>query len=267
MCKVFKIPRSTLYYKKKKIIPDIILKTKIKLIHIFDPHYWYRRVAYSLWVNKKRSSRIMQIYELYGKTKKRRKFSKPNDKNLPNMWVINKKKGINISKVNQVWSSDFTHLYFKWKEFYLSTIIDEFSKEITWFNLWFSHTKELIIWAIDDAFNKSNIVPELLHSDQWSEYRSYEYFNALKEYNISASMSKKSSPWENSVQESFYWKFKYELGNLNRFENMWEVIEEIYLKIHYYNNFRIHTTLKMSPREFINKHKNLDYSGENIVSK
>ena len=69
-------------------------------------------------------------------------------------------------------------------------------------------------------------------------------------YNISASMSKKSSPWENWVQESFYGKFKFELGNLNRFKTLEEAIEALHLQIYYYNNERIHTKLKMSPVQF-----------------
>ncbi len=67
-------------------------------------------------------------------------------------------------------------------------------------------------------------------------------------------MSRKSSPWENGSQESFYWKFKFELWNLNRFKSMAEVIEAIHLYIYYYNNFRIHTTLKMAPAKFAKLH-------------
>jgi transposase InsO family protein len=104
---------------------------------------------------------------------------------------------------------------------------------------------------------RSKSIPKLLHSDQWSEYRSYEYFDTLKRYNISASMSKKSSPWENQSQESFYGKFKFELWNLNRFDSIEKAIEAVYLKIYYYNNYRIHTTLKMSPKEYQKREQKL----------
>ena len=42
-------------------------------------------------------------------------------------------------------------------------------------------------------------------------------------------------------------RFKYELGDLNRFESVGEMIEAIYRHIHYYNHSRIHTALKMPP--------------------
>jgi len=60
-----------------------------------------------------------------------------------------------------------------------------------------------------------------------------EYFSILERYKISASMSKKSSPWKNWAQELFYWKFKFELGNLNMFETIDEVFEAVILQIHY----------------------------------
>ena len=60
-------------------------------------------------------------------------------------------------------------------------------------------------------------------------------------------MSKKSSPWENAYQESFYSQFKLDLGRTDCFETLGELIEAIYLAIHYYNTKRIHTALKMPP--------------------
>ncbi len=45
-----------------------------------------------------------------------------------------------------------------------------------------------------------------------------------------------------------------ELWDLNRFKSMAEVIEAIHLYIYYYNNFRIHTTLKMAPAKFAKLH-------------
>ena len=200
-------------------------------------------------MNKKKVLRIVQLYELYWLTRTKRKFYKPQDRNLANMWVRNMKKELEIKWVNKIWSSDFTHIYYKWIRLFLATIIDDFTKKIVWYSIWNFHSKELILKALENAL-KNNKVPLILHSDQWSEYRSYEYFETLRRYNISASMSKKSSPWENWWQESFYWKLKFELWNLNRFNNIWEVIEAIHLHIHYYNNYRIHTAIKTSPINF-----------------
>ena len=194
----------------------------------------------------------MQKYSIAAYSRKRR-FRKPWDKNLAHMWVENLKKVTEATSLHQVWNTDFTHLYYKEKEFYLSTILDDLGKNVVGYKVWFHHGKELILETLRDAIYKAETTPLILHSDQGSEYRSYEYFDALKRYNITASMSRKSAPWENGWQESFYGKLKFELWNLNRFETFEEVIEAIHLWIYYYNNERIHTTLKMSPREFQEK--------------
>ena len=61
------------------------------------------------------------------------------------------------------------------------------------------------------------------------------------------------TPWQNGYQESFYDKFKIDLGDPNRFDTLGELVFEIYRTIYVYNTTRIHTVLKMSPREFAKK--------------
>jgi len=68
-------------------------------------------------------------------------------------------------------------------------------------------------------------------------------------------MSRKGHPWENGHQESFYGKFKTEFGDFNRFPDLGELVEEIYHQIYYYNNQRIHTSLKMTPAKFRNNYQ------------
>lgn len=60
-------------------------------------------------------------------------------------------------------------------------------------------------------------------------------------------MSNKSSPWQNGAQESFYGKFKLELGHPKCYETIGELIEAIAGQIYYYNNKRIHAAIKCPP--------------------
>jgi len=78
------------------------------------------------------------------------------------------------------------------------------------FTLSQTHNTGLIKRALEMALAKGRR-PSIFHSDQGSEYRSIEYQNLLIQNQIKASNSKKSSPWENGIQESFYGKFKHEL--------------------------------------------------------
>lgn len=47
-----------------------------------------------------------------------------------------------------------------------------------------------------------------------------------------------------------YLHFKVDLGYISRFETVEELIEAIYQTIYYYNNQRIHTSIKMAPVSF-----------------
>jgi putative transposase len=162
---------------------------------------------------------------------------------------INLIKNIIVSRPHQVFVSDFTYLKFQNKNIYLATVQDKFTREIVSAELSFHHDSNLILKTLQTAFKKD--IPEFFHSDRGSEFTSEEVVNYLKKNNIKISLSAKASPWENATQESFYDKFKSENGDLNRFETFGEYIEEIYYYMHYYNNYRIHTALKMPPSKFL----------------
>jgi len=51
-------------------------------------------------------------------------------------------------------------------------------------------------------------------------------------------------------------QFKVDLGMVSRFETVEELIEEIYQTIYYYNNKRIHGSLKMAPAIFKQHYEN-----------
>jgi transposase InsO family protein len=79
------------------------------------------------------------------------------------------------------------------------------------------------------------------------------YESLLEEYGTKPSHSRKSSPWQNGYQESFYSQFKLELGDVRRFIHVGQLIEAIHQQIAYYNRKRIHSALKMPPTIFRQK--------------
>jgi putative transposase len=195
----------------------------------------------------------MKKFNILAKIKKVKKYIKKGDIWLKEINMPDLTKNINIIKPNQIWRTDFTYLKYKWLIFYLATILDDFTKEIIWYSIAINHTKEFVLQALKNAINKIKIAPLILHSDQWSEYRSYLFLNFTKNNNIQISMSPKWQPWRNWSQESYYWKFKLEIWNLNNYNTFEEAIEAIHHQIYYYNNLRIHTKLKMSPISFRKK--------------
>ena len=112
-----------------------------------------------------------------------------------------------------------------------------------------SHGVQLVMNAFTTAV-MHHPIPEIIHSDQGSEYTSKDYTNMIEQFGIRISMSRRASPWENGYQESFYNQFKVDLGDPNRYETLGELIAAIHHTIYRYNHTRIHTALDMAPRQY-----------------
>ena len=107
----------------------------------------------------------------------------------------------------------------------------------------------MVIGALEAAL-RTYAAPEIVHSDQGSEYDSADFVALVRACGAQLSMSAKGAPWQNGYKESFYSHFKAEAGDLNRFDTLGELVEFIYQQIFYYNHRRIHSVLKMPPAEF-----------------
>lgn len=254
LAKKLGVSRSSLYYQHKRPAIDVEVKTQIEAVLTSHPAYGHKRIAMELKLNRKRILRVMKKFGIKPYKRRVKKPWKKDDLGKPETGYTNLIKEIDPMdlKQNEVWVSDFTYLKYKDRFLYLATIMDLWDREIVGINLSRFHNKELILGAFEDALGKFN-KPEILHSDQGSEYDSEKYLGLVEKLGIKVSMSAKSSPWQNGYQESFYSNFKLELGDINRFETVGELIEEIYRQVAYYNNKRMHSKLKMSPVQFRQK--------------
>lgn len=248
LAKELGISRQSLYYKPKLPEKDSKLKAEIEQVMTANQAYGHKRIALALNINKKRARRVMKLYGL--KPQRKRKFPfKPQDINQAPMAIPNLIQGIIIEAPNQVWVSDFTFLPHFGRFVYLATLEDVFTRVVVGFELSTRHNDDLISIALLNGL-KHYPVPLIAHSDQGSEYRSKNYLNLLKSFNIRASMSEKASPWQNGYKESFYSGFKLELGHPECYPTIGELTEAVAHQIHYYNHRRIHTALKCPPTVF-----------------
>lgn len=93
----------------------------------------------------------------------------------------------------------------------------------------------------------------LCHQDQGSQFTSYEYIEEVLKNNIALSYSTPGTPTENPGQESFFGRLKDECEDeFKEMKTCEELKKLISKKISYYNNERLHTSLKLqSPRKYI----------------
>lgn len=250
LAKTLGVSRSSLYYQPKRPLIDNELKCQIEAVMTDNQAYGHKRIADALKFNKKRVLRIMRKFGLKPFRRRAKYPPKPEDQNKPPAKFGNLIKGFCPIRPNVVWATDFTYIRFHERFIYLATVIDVFTREIVGWNISRFHNQQLVVGALLNAMANTMAKPIYHHSDQGAEYESIEYIELLKSKGVIISMSAKASPWENPFQESFYSQFKVELADVNRFELLGELVENIYQTIYYYNMDRIHTALRTSPVKF-----------------
>lgn len=250
------VSRQSLYYRSKQSPKDEELKERVLQVLEIHKSYGYRRVALALGINKKRVQRVMHKFKIRPYKRKVRLRKRLDQRREP-MPYENLIRGSFPVRADLIYAADFTYLPFRGKFIYLATFMDLYTREIVGWEVSNRHDKRLILKAlINGIYNTGFRLPTIIHTDQGAEYCSKEYIRFLNYFGIRISMSKKSSPWENGYQESFYSNFKTDLGlEFDRFESLGEFVEAIHQTINYYNNHRIHTSLKMAPSEFAKLHK------------
>ena len=239
------INRKNLYRTSRQEAKDLIVRAEIIKAHKKHPSYGHRRLGLHLKMNPKRIRRIMRKYGLRvprRKEKHRGCTRSAEPRKYPNLI-----KDLVITQENQVWCSDTSCLLFQGNKWYLVTIMDIFTRKVIDAAMGRHHDSDLVLKAIRRALLTIQGAPSIFHSDQGTEFMAEACTAPLEELGTQISVTDKASPWQNGYQESFFGRFKEEMGDINRFETPGELIEAIYHYIHYYNTERIHTILKMPP--------------------
>lgn len=253
------IDRKIIYYHHLLDQKDLTVKELIEQQHVVHPAYGHKRLALALGYSPKRVLRVMHKFGI--KPPRRRIKGHYLTKSTSNHSYTNLIKGLVPSVPNQILASDLTYLDYQGKFVYLATIVDTFTREIMGAEISQKHDSHLALSTIKSVFKNIQLVTQnnsqekpIFHSDQGSEFMAQIVTNFLEKNKIQVSVSDKASPWQNPYQESLFDKFKNEIGDINRFETLGELVEEIYAYIHYYNHLRIHTSLKMPPILFKQKY-------------
>jgi putative transposase len=255
------VSRGMLYYKPKKPDKDWQIKCQIEKVLREHPSYGHRRLAIHLRMNKKKVLRVMKKFGIKAYRRRGRKWKKTKNVKViyPNLLLTEYP-----IYPNHIWVSDFTYIPFQGKTVYLATVMDVFTRKIIGLSVYTTHAVQLVLSAFLESVHH-NPRPFIFHSDNGKEYNSRVFIEALQIVGVLISRSAPGCPWENGYQESFYDKFKVDLGDPSRFKTLGELVFAIYQTIYQYNHSRIHSALKMPPEQFallLTK----EYNSENKVS-
>jgi putative transposase len=267
ICSSLGMSRSASYYHHKLPHKDSPWLDKIVKVLISNPDYGIYRLKlhFNLAGECISQVKIRRICRSNGITSKPKKKNPPSrDRNEPYAGIPNLIKNIESVKPDQIWCGDFSYFKVGGVWMYMATVIDTYTKEILGFSLSTHHTASLVCDSLTMALKKQR-KPIIFHSDQGSEYNSVNFRDLLDRYSINQSNSEKSSPWQNGYQESFYGKFKQEMGlyRIQACKTFMEAYNLLTQRIEYYNTRRIHTSIRNIPVQFYN---NWQFKEENLVS-
>ena len=164
-------------------------------------------------------------------------------------------KNLVIDRPNQVWEVDITYIPMFRGFMYKFAIIDVFSRKIMAWGISNSMTvewcKEIVLEAI-----KEHGKPEILNSDQGSQFTSPIFIKVLKDNEIKISMDGKGRALDNIYIERFWRSLKYEYIYLNPPNGGIDLLKGVRKYIDFYNNERRHESLNyQTPNEYFYQNK------------
>ncbi|EJO8274528.1 IS3 family transposase [Salmonella enterica] len=155
------------------------------------------------------------------------------------------------------WVTDITYIRTHEGWLYLAVVVDLFSRKVIGWSMQPRMTKEIVLNALLMALWRRN--PQkavLVHSDQGSQYTSYEWQSFLKSHGLEGSMSRRGNCHDNAVAESFFQLLKRERIKKKIYGTREEARSDIFDYIEmFYNSKRRHgSSDKMPPTEYENRY-------------
>jgi len=252
-CQLLGINRTSLYYRPKGISKyDLKLMRRIDEIYTERSTLGYRMIhqylkeeRYRVGHNKvHRLMRIIGIAAIYPKRRRCMNQADKEHKVYPYaLEAFKDEKGrIVVDRPNLVWSADITYIPIKGGFMYLAAIIDWHSRAILSWRLSNTMDANLTTGVLKEALEHYGI-PEILNSDQGSQYTGKEHIQILKDHGITISMNGKGRSIDNIAIERFFRTLKYEEVYIKEYENVKELKRGIKNFIDYYNTKRFHSSL------------------------
>jgi putative transposase len=243
-CDILQIHRSGLYYQP---VPtndeELKLMLEMDKLHLKDPTLGTRRMPEMLKLKGfkvgrgkvRRLMRKMRIKTVY--CRPRTTVSDPGKYKYP--YLLN---NLKIDKPNQAWAIDITFIPMRKGFMYMTALIDLHSRYIVNWSISNSMEAEWIKLVVEEAIRMFG-KPDIINSDQGSQFTSDAYIGLLKENNIAISMDGKGRVLDNVYIERFWRTIKYDKIYLNPPKDGLELYTIVKEFIAYYNHERPHESL------------------------
>ena len=242
-CQMLSLARSNLYYAPKgESAENLQFMELIDKQFLETPWYGSRQMARHMQRQGhkcgrhrvRRLMRLMRLVPIYQTPNTSKKH--PQHKIYPYLL-----RGLTIDRPNQVWCVDITYIPMRRGFLYLVAIMDWYSRKVLSWRLSNSMEADFCVEALKEAIAWHG-TPEIMNSDQGSQFTGFEWIQALKNADVKISMDGKGRWIDNRMIERLWRSLKYECIYLNAFETGSETRAGIEKWIAYYNAERPHST-------------------------
>jgi len=235
-CKLLSLSRSGLYYH-----PVGESAENLKFMKIIDKQFlhtpWYgsrqmarhmRRQGHKCGRHRvRRLMRLMRLVPIYQTPNTSKKH--PQHKVYPYLL-----RGMVIDRPNQVWCTDITYIPMRRGFLYLVAIMDWATRKVLAWRLSNTMEAEFCVAALKGALARHG-PPEIMNSDQGSQFTGFEWTQTLKNADVKISMDGKGRWIDNRMIERLWRSLKYECVYIQAFEAGGEALREIGQWLAYYN--------------------------------
>ncbi len=243
-CELFGVNRSTHYYKPVEEDPeDLDVMRKMDEEYLKHPTKGVLGMVdfiktFGILIGPKRVRRLLRkmgVMAIYP----RRNLSKLGFAKYIHSYKL---RGLDITHSNQVWCIDITYVPMEHGFLYLTAIIDVYSRYIVGWSLSNTLGAECSLKVLKQAVAKHG-KPEIVNSDQGSQFTSPIWIEYLEEQEITISMDGRGRALDNIYIERFWRTLKQEYIYIWPAEDGNTLVKGLSEYLNYYNNQRTHQSL------------------------
>ena len=147
-----------------------------------------------------------------------------------------------VTRPNQVWATDITYIPMARGFVYLVAVLDWFSRKVLAWRLSITLETAPCLEALDEAIRRFG-KPEIMNSDQGSQFTSIDFIKALRDAGIQISMDGKGAWRDNVFVERLWRSIKYEEVYLHAYDTVPAARSGIARYLTFYNTRRPHSSL------------------------
>jgi len=247
-CALLSISRSSFYYEPKgESEMNLDLMRVIDKQFLETPFYGVRQMTWHLrneghLVNEKRIRRLMRLMGLMPI------YQKPNTSKAAKGHKIYPYllRGLRVDRPNQVWCADITYLPMRRGFLYLVAIMDWHTRKVLAWRISNTLEADFCVAALNEAIHKFG-PPEIMNTDQGSQFTSFAWTDRLRRSTIRISMDGKGRFLDNIFVERLWRSLKYECVYLHAWETGSEAKAGVGQWIKFYNRKRPHSALGGKP--------------------